>query len=151
MAALPVIDFSPFISSNATPSQRAHVAADLDSACRTLGFFYLRGHGVPQDLIDGVRQHAIDFFRTTSDEDKQQLAIKSDDKARGYSKHADADKGSHEVFQLGIALTRCMLSYLSAQGPRLLPTRRASRQRTLHNRPRRQPMATSPQRLPFGC
>ncbi|TKA25037.1 hypothetical protein B0A54_17455 [Friedmanniomyces endolithicus] len=97
MATLPVIDLAPFLSPTSTRRERREVALELDRACRNAGFFYLKGHGVPQELLDNVRQHAIDFFETTSEEDKKRLALKSDDKARGYSKHSDAEKGSHEA------------------------------------------------------
>ncbi|KAK0968850.1 hypothetical protein LTR91_016576 [Friedmanniomyces endolithicus] len=97
METLPIIDFSPFLLPTSTPQERRDVAVELDQACRNAGFFYLKGHGVPRDLLDNIRQDAIDFFKTTSEEDKQRLALKSDDKARGYSKHVDAEKGSHEA------------------------------------------------------
>ncbi|KAK0284693.1 hypothetical protein LTR91_011080 [Friedmanniomyces endolithicus] len=97
MATFPVIDLAPFLSPTSTRKERRAVALELDQACRNAGFFYLKGHGVPQDLLDNVRQHAIDFFETTSEDDKQRLALRSDDKARGYSRHVDAEKGSHEA------------------------------------------------------
>ncbi|TKA43992.1 hypothetical protein B0A54_04756 [Friedmanniomyces endolithicus] len=97
METLPIIDFAPFLLPTSTPQERRVVAVELDQACRNAGFFYLEGHGVPQDLLDNIRQHAIDFFKTASEEDKQCLALRSDDKARGYSKHVDAEKGSHEA------------------------------------------------------
>ncbi|KAK1807576.1 hypothetical protein LTR12_018079 [Friedmanniomyces endolithicus] len=97
METLPIIDFAPFLLPTSTPQERRVVAVELDQACRNAGFFYLEGHGVPQDLLDNIRQHAIDFFKTSSEEDKQRLALRSDDKARGYSRHVDPQKGSHEA------------------------------------------------------
>ncbi|KAK3111502.1 hypothetical protein LTR53_013183 [Teratosphaeriaceae sp. CCFEE 6253] len=97
MASLPIIEFAPFRSPSSTSNEREAVARGLDNACRTSGFFYLRGHGVPRHLINSVRDRAIDFFQTASDDDKQSLAIKPSDKARGYSKSTDPSRGAYEA------------------------------------------------------
>lgn len=46
----------------ATGADRAGEAARLDAICRDSGFLILRGHGVPQEVIDGVWQAAQTFF-----------------------------------------------------------------------------------------
>lgn len=51
-ATLPVIDLSGLISGD--PAAKATVASDLGEAARTSGFFYIKGHGVPQDLIEDL-------------------------------------------------------------------------------------------------
>ena len=51
-AALPVIDVSGLFTGN--PDDTARVAAELGQAARTSGFFYMTGHGIPQDLIDDL-------------------------------------------------------------------------------------------------
>lgn len=45
---VPVIDISPFIDGTAPES----VAAEIDRACRELGFLVITGHGVPQPVLD---------------------------------------------------------------------------------------------------
>lgn len=56
----PVLDLAAFEA--ATGEDRRAIAKGLDAALRRTGFLVLRGHGVPQDLIDGVWQAAGDFF-----------------------------------------------------------------------------------------
>lgn len=54
---LPVIDVAPLVQGAADCSE---VAAAIDAACRDAGFFYVRGHGVPDDLqdrLDGAARH----------------------------------------------------------------------------------------------
>lgn len=51
-ATLPVIDLSGLTTGDA--AEKARVAAALGDAARTSGFFYVTGHGVPQDLVDAT-------------------------------------------------------------------------------------------------
>ena len=51
-AALPVIDLSGLFTGLA--ADKARVAAALGAAARSSGFFYIRNHGVPADLIDAI-------------------------------------------------------------------------------------------------
>jgi len=64
--AIPVIDFASFLGG--TAEQRAAVAARIDHACRTIGFFYLVNHGVPESLRQSVLAEARDFFGRSLDE-----------------------------------------------------------------------------------
>ena len=43
------------------PALRA-LAAQLDAACRQVGFFYIVGHGVPQAALDGYLGLSARFF-----------------------------------------------------------------------------------------
>ena len=45
--SLPVIDVAPLVRGDA---QVSDVADEIDAACRAFGFFYVTGHGVPEDL-----------------------------------------------------------------------------------------------------
>ena len=58
-ARIPVIDIGPVLEGGAGAAERA--AADLSRACRTVGFYYLRGHGVPRALVDAVFGEARRF------------------------------------------------------------------------------------------
>lgn len=51
-ASLPVIDLSGLFSGGS--EAKARVAAQLGDAARHSGFFYITGHGVPQELIDAA-------------------------------------------------------------------------------------------------
>ena len=59
MPELPVIDLH---SLDDTAAPRAGVIEAIRSACETVGFFYVRGHGVPMAAHDGILDHARSFF-----------------------------------------------------------------------------------------
>jgi isopenicillin N synthase-like dioxygenase len=61
------------------------LSAALRQACLNLGFFYVTGHGVPQDLIDGVFAASRRYF-SLPDDDKMIDLIDSRFK-RGYMPH----------------------------------------------------------------
>jgi len=79
--AIPVIDFGPFLAGDA--AARARVAAEIDRACRTIGFFYLVNHGVPERLRQAVLSESRDFFYRPFDE-KMQCAPILDGQWCGY-------------------------------------------------------------------
>jgi isopenicillin N synthase-like dioxygenase len=56
---LPLIDVSPLVR---RAGDGASVAAEIDQACREWGFFYVRGHGVPEDLVAALDAQARAFF-----------------------------------------------------------------------------------------
>ncbi|MEM9855620.1 MAG: 2-oxoglutarate and iron-dependent oxygenase domain-containing protein [Pseudomonadota bacterium] len=51
-ATLPVIDLSDLFTGS--EADKAAVAAALGEAARTSGFFYVTGHGIPQEQVDAV-------------------------------------------------------------------------------------------------
>lgn len=59
MTAIPIIDVSDVISGG---EGSARVAAEIGAACREIGFFYVAGHGVPKELMDGVFAASKAFF-----------------------------------------------------------------------------------------
>ena len=62
----------------------ADIAADLDRACRTVGFFEVVGHGVPEDVVARMRRAADAFFALPLAE-KLQCAPPDKSINRGYS------------------------------------------------------------------
>ncbi len=59
---IPTLDFAPYLESQAGGLDA--VAAKLREISKTVGFFYLKNHGIPQSLIDGAfaenrRFHAL--------------------------------------------------------------------------------------------
>jgi isopenicillin N synthase-like dioxygenase len=58
--ALPSIDLEPFIASSGQGRQA--VPRAIAQACEEVGFFKIRGHGLPQTLIDTAFATASDFF-----------------------------------------------------------------------------------------
>jgi isopenicillin N synthase-like dioxygenase len=57
---IPVVDLSRFVGGSETT--RASVAAEIDRACRDVGFFSVVGHGVDPGVIDDVHRLALAFF-----------------------------------------------------------------------------------------
>jgi isopenicillin N synthase-like dioxygenase len=57
--SLPVVDVSPLLSDG--PGSVA-VAEQIGAACRTSGFFYVTGHGVPSTLVDRLDAASRAFF-----------------------------------------------------------------------------------------
>ncbi len=49
---IPILDISPHLKGE--PGGREAVAAQLREISKTIGFFYLKGHGIPQELLDRV-------------------------------------------------------------------------------------------------
>ena len=58
--ALPSIDLQPFIAGSGQARQA--VPRAIAQACEEVGFFKIRGHGLPQTLIDTAFATASDFF-----------------------------------------------------------------------------------------
>ena len=58
--AVPVIDLAA--ARGGRPADRRAAAAAIDDACRAIGFFAIRGHGVPDATVEALRIKAHDFF-----------------------------------------------------------------------------------------
>jgi isopenicillin N synthase-like dioxygenase len=71
-SSVPVIDLAPWFSG--AQAERAEVAAQVDSALRSVGFFLITGHGVPDELRAQVRARAREFFALPA-ERKQRYAV----------------------------------------------------------------------------
>ncbi len=57
---IPVIDISPLRDG----SDPAGIGAALHAASTGLGFIYIKGHGIPDDVIEAARATALSFFRS---------------------------------------------------------------------------------------
>lgn len=64
---LPVIDMS---------GDRREVSNQIVRACEEYGFFKVKNHGVPQDIIDNLERESLDFFAKPASE--KQLAGPAD-------------------------------------------------------------------------
>ena len=71
-SSVPVIDLTPWLGGDETG--RAGVAAQVDAALQSVGFFLITGHGVPGELRVEVRAQARAFFALPR-ETKQRLAV----------------------------------------------------------------------------
>jgi isopenicillin N synthase-like dioxygenase len=57
---------------------------ELDLACRSVGFFQVVGHGIPQETIDTMLEVATEFFRLPVEE-KMRSSLNDPEVERGYS------------------------------------------------------------------
>ncbi|KXT00050.1 hypothetical protein AC578_4874 [Pseudocercospora eumusae] len=71
--SIPTIDISPFLADDSSPAA-AEVVASVRDACREYGFFYLMGHGVPeekrQEVLECTRK-----FASLSEEEKMEVWV----------------------------------------------------------------------------
>lgn len=81
MTSIPTIDLSG-VRHDAAARRRA--AAAIDQACREIGFFLIKGHGVDQALIDDSFQAADRFFRRPEAE-KRAILQPAKHIGRGYT------------------------------------------------------------------
>ncbi|MFD1911243.1 isopenicillin N synthase family dioxygenase [Halodurantibacterium flavum] len=77
---IPVVDLSG-LKEEASAEARAETVAALKSALETSGFAYLAGHGVPEDLVERMRQMNMAFHALPMDE---KMALKINGFHRGY-------------------------------------------------------------------
>lgn len=77
---IPIIDVSPLISGN-NPLQ---VASQIGDACEKVGFFYIKNHGVDQQLIDNMYRLSKDFFKLPYEEKNELNVVNSGLTLRGY-------------------------------------------------------------------
>jgi isopenicillin N synthase-like dioxygenase len=80
--ALPVIDLRAFDAGGAA---RAAFLGELGAAARDVGFFYLRGHGIPDDRIRSIIGAARRFF-ALPDARKMAIAMVNSPHFRGYTR-----------------------------------------------------------------
>ncbi len=82
---LPIIDIAPFLNSEGDSEQRSATAAALHQACLEYGFFYLKlSSYVDPSESEVLTQLAHDFFASPQEE-KDKIALKNQDYARGTS------------------------------------------------------------------
>ncbi len=102
--ALPIIDLRPFLMGE--PGSVERTAAQLGDACRKVGFFYLTGHGIGQNLLDEVFALSRTLFAQEPGV-KDALSIARSMNNRGYvaldSENLDPDAPSDakEAFNIG--------------------------------------------------
>ncbi|MFD1712910.1 isopenicillin N synthase family dioxygenase [Amnibacterium flavum] len=58
---VPTVDITAYVQ-DGTADERAAVAAAIDKACREVGFIQITGHGIPEELTDGLADAMDEFF-----------------------------------------------------------------------------------------
>ncbi|WP_300621466.1 2-oxoglutarate and iron-dependent oxygenase domain-containing protein [Dokdonella sp.] len=82
-ARIPTLDIRRY-SDPSSSSDRAAFVAELGAAYREWGFAGIRGHGIPQELIDGAYEAFRRFFALPA-ETKLKYHVKGGGGARGYT------------------------------------------------------------------
>lgn len=80
--ALPVLDLRRFAPDH---PERSAALEDLRRVSRDLGFFYLKGHGIPQDDIDRLISLGRRFFSLPEDQ-KLEIEMRKSSHFRGYNR-----------------------------------------------------------------
>jgi isopenicillin N synthase-like dioxygenase len=82
-SGIPIIDLS-----NATHpelAKRKELAKEIYDACTNVGFFYIKNHGVPQELVTGAFTETKRFFHDLTTEQKMELDISNNKEFYGYA------------------------------------------------------------------
>ena len=80
--SIPLIDIGP--SFDGSLSSRSAVAAQIDSACRTVGFFQIVNHGVSLSSRDGILKQAKRLFHELPSAKKEELHMRNSSIFRGW-------------------------------------------------------------------
>ncbi|XP_021714361.1 probable 2-oxoglutarate-dependent dioxygenase At3g50210 isoform X1 [Chenopodium quinoa] len=131
--SIPVIDVSPLLakSDDANMAEDAgvcEVVKQLDKACREAGFFYVKGHGIPDSLLKEVREVTHKFFELPLEE-KLKIKLSAATGYRGYQEVGDnITKGVpdvHEAIDLYRELEHGMYGDMGKPmiGPNLWPSK----------------------------
>ena len=91
--AIPVIDISPLRDG----SDPLSVARKLHAASQSLGFIYVRGHGIPEASIAAMRSLGLDFFRSPI---KEKECVKISNSHRGWLATGGAKMGDKQKADL---------------------------------------------------
>ena len=106
MSGLPIIDLAPLAEGE---KGLRRVAAEIGAACRDVGFFYVKNHGVDAELIAAAFAQSQQLFALPL-EIKQSLAIQKIGGNRGYAAllHEALDPAQgpdlKEAFNIGLDL-----------------------------------------------
>ncbi|XP_011005806.1 PREDICTED: probable 2-oxoglutarate-dependent dioxygenase At3g49630 isoform X2 [Populus euphratica] len=88
--SIPIIDISPLVAKCDDPKRVQdpdvlEVVGQLDQACREAGFFYVKGHGIPDSLIKDVKNVTRKFFDLPYEE-KLKIKLSAVAGYRGYQR-----------------------------------------------------------------
>ena len=95
---IPVIDIAALRGGDA--QAKAATVAEIGRACETVGFFYIRNHGVPQALIDRTYELSR-LFHYSPRELREKVHIRNSPGTRGWVPISDEDDaGDPELYRL---------------------------------------------------
>ena len=97
-SAIPVIDISALAGADRAALEAT--AAEIGRACETVGFFYIKNHGIPEALIDRTYELSRQFH-ASPDALKRTIHIMHSPGTRGYVPAGDKDDdGDPEIYRL---------------------------------------------------
>ncbi|KMT09746.1 hypothetical protein BVRB_6g127280 [Beta vulgaris subsp. vulgaris] len=102
--SIPIIDVSPLIAKSddakiAEDAGVCEVVKQLDQACREAGFFYVKGHSIPDSLLKEVRDATRTFFDLPLEE-KLKIKLSAGTGYRGYQEVGDnVTKGAPDMHE----------------------------------------------------
>ncbi|MHA7275784.1 isopenicillin N synthase family dioxygenase [Arthrobacter sp. Hz1] len=126
LESLPVLDYSRLSAGQEDASQ---FRDDLRNAMHDVGFLYLAGHGIPQDLVDAMLTTSRRFFELP-EEEKLQLENVHSPQFRGYTRMGGelTDRAVDWREQIDIGVERDAVKpgagvadYWRLEGPNLWP------------------------------
>ncbi|MFS0718450.1 2-oxoglutarate and iron-dependent oxygenase domain-containing protein [Arthrobacter sp. 1P04PC] len=126
LESLPVLDYSRL---NAGPEEASRFRDELRDAMHNVGFLYLSGHGIPQDLVDAMLVTSRRFFDLP---EEQKLAVENihSPQFRGYTRMGAelTDRAVDWREQIDIGVERAAVEpgdgvadYWRLEGPNLWP------------------------------
>lgn len=126
LESLPVLDYSRL---NAGPEEASRFRDELRDAMHNVGFLYLSGHGIPQDLVDAMLETSRRFFDLP---EEQKLAVENihSPQFRGYTRMGAelTDRAVDWREQIDIGVERAAMEpgdgvadYWRLEGPNLWP------------------------------
>ncbi len=96
--SIPTIDIAPLFS--ADPVARLATSKAIGHACETVGFFYIRNHGVPEALIDEAYELSKRFHESPR-EQKEAVHFRRSPGTRGWIPVSwEDDDGDPELYRL---------------------------------------------------
>ncbi|MET0931628.1 MAG: 2-oxoglutarate and iron-dependent oxygenase domain-containing protein [Aeromicrobium sp.] len=104
---VPTVDITPYVT-DGTTAERASVAAQIDRACREVGFIQITGHGVPVPVLDGLAEAMDGFFGCPLEEKRSYIRPPAEN--RGYS----APKSESLSLSLGVESAGRMADFFEA-------------------------------------
>ncbi|KAL0479133.1 hypothetical protein AKO1_008013 [Acrasis kona] len=83
MKELPVVDISAFVKPDSSFEDKEKTAKHVHKVCSEIGFFYLVGHGISDEVVNGAHTQAREFFAQPK-EVKDEISIRKSPHFRGY-------------------------------------------------------------------
>ena len=92
-AQIPIVSFAPFLTGDKASQQR--VAQEVYEAFSTIGFVYLKDHGIPLSAVDSIFAESARFFALPKST-KTQYALRDASVNQGYTADGAEGIGDHK-------------------------------------------------------